>query len=228
MVTLCIHNYYCHCTLNCCISLSGVFKKEEIPSRYIILNWLPFWSTVPANNDNFFLEIVEYLLECSFALLEYIMTLSLKCWHILVNVYLKILFFIFPNSYFDFSIAAACVTAVVILLSYLCWKFCINSKTHSVSRNVYPYESDTHPAMNRHWELYVLCGILALFVISYIWEFIRIYQIERAKKATVLFKVSSHWSLIPLNTTITLIVNVLDLYHSFKLLPHLVFPLWIW
>jgi len=183
LIEIRLHACYCCCLLSCCISLSGIFKKEEVPPKYNILTWLPCWPTVPDTSNHFTIQIFEYLSECSFAFLEHVITVSLTCWHILVNVYLKILFFVFPNSYLNFSIVTICVAATAVFLSCIFWR-CMNSKTHYVSRNE---EDAPHLAMNRHWKL---CRVVVLFMVSYTWEFIRIYQIERAKKATVLFKVS--------------------------------------
>ena len=100
------------------------------------------------------------------------------------------MFYIFPDS--SLNLRTACTAGLLILVCYLSWKFCKNLKTHSKGKNVYPcsqpYEYDTYP--QSHWKRYAFYATLGFLIISYVWEFIRIYQIERAKKATVLFKVS--------------------------------------
>jgi len=186
--------------------LSGIFQKEEVSPKYSILTWLPCWPTVPDTSNHFTINIFEYVSECSFAFLEHVITVSLTCWHILVNVYLKNVFLVFPNSYLNVSTVTICIAIAAIFLSCVFWR-CMNSKAHSVSRND---EDEPHPAMNRHWKLCVLCGVLVFFMVSYIWEFIRIYQIERAKKATVLFKVSYQLIFIPLQMPI--FFNLFNLY----------------
>ena len=162
-----------------------MFNKEDVPPQYSYMDWLPFWaSTTPDDSVS--------------GTNEYLITLSLKCWHILAESFFKTVLYI--ATHFHLYLRLLCVTAVVVLLSYMFLRFRKNANMYKrqsetsdlLLRPRSNYEYDSHPDARRYWKRCAIKVALAFFVVSFVWEFMRIYQIERAKQATVLFKVSLH------------------------------------
>ena len=170
---------------NCCIYLSGVFNKEDVPPQYSYMDWLPFW---PSTTDGDSLSGMN----------EYLITLSLKCCHILAESFFNTVFYV--ATHFHLYLRPLSVTAVVVLLSYMFLRFRKNANMYKrqsetsdlLLRPRSSYEYDLHPDARRYWKRCAIKVALAFLVVSFVWEFMRIYQIEKAKQATVLFKVSLH------------------------------------
>ena len=169
---------------DCGMYLSGVFNKEDVPPQYSYMDWLPFSSSTTDEDRHSASGMIEHLI-----------TLSFKCWHILAEYLFKAVFY--TCRHFHHYLRPVCVTVVVVLLSYVFFRFLKNAsmyKRQSETGNLLlrprlDYEYDTHPDARQYWKRCAIQVALAFMLISFVWEFIRIYQIERAKQAMVLFKV---------------------------------------
>ena len=151
------------------------------------MDWLPFWTSTTDDNRHSVSGTNEYLI-----------TLSLKCWHILAEYFIKTVLYV--ATHVHLYLRPLSVMAVVVLLSYMFLRFRKNANMYKrqsetsdlLLRPRLNYEYDSHPDARRYWKRCAIKVAVAFLVVSFMWEFVRIYQIERAKQATVLFKVSLH------------------------------------